>query len=219
MKFSQRTLQLLRNFSTIEESIMFRPGNLIATMSKGKSILAIAKIDTNIEKPFAISELGNFLSALSMFNEPELTQEDNWLTISEDSSKMNYVYSEPDCVIVATDKAVNLPSIDVEFEMKADVLTRLTKALSIIDAPMIAIRGDKEKIYLETIDPKNPTKSVYSVEVGETDKTFRMIIAATNIKLITGDYTVELCSRGFSHFKGVDIDYWIAMEANSTFEG
>lgn len=217
MKFSPRTIQLLRNFSTIEESIMFKPGNVIATRSKSKSILAKAKIDTELESSFAVAELGHFLSALSMFSDPELTPEQSWLKMSEGSSKMNYVYSDPECVIVAPDKPVTLPTIDVTFDLKADVLSRLIKALAITNAPMISVRGDKQSVYLETIDPKNPTKSTYSVMVGTTDKTFQLIIAAENVKLISDDYQVEVCSRGISHFIGTDVEYWIALESNSTF--
>ena len=219
MKFSQRTIQLLRNFSTIEESIMFKQGSTIATRSKSKSILARAKIDSTIEQQFAIAELGHFLSALSMFTDPELQPEDKWLKISEGKSKLNYVYSDPDCVIIAPDKDVTLPTVDVVFDLKSDVLARLIKALAITNAPMISVRGDKQTIYLETIDPKNPTKSTYSVSVGETEKKFQLIFAAENIKLIQDDYHVEICSRGISHFTGTDVEYWIALEQNSTFEG
>ena len=137
MKFSQRTIQLLRNFSTIEESIMFKQGSTIATRSKSKSILARAKIDSTIEQQFAIAELGHFLSALSMFTDPELQPEDKWLKISEGKSKLNYVYSDPDCVIIAPDKDVTLPTVDVVFDLKSDVLARLIKALAITNAPMI----------------------------------------------------------------------------------
>lgn len=219
MKFSARTLQILRNFSTIEKSILFKVGNSISTISSTKSVMAKATIDTEIDKQFAVADLPQFLGAISMFEDPELNTKDHWMEIRQGSAKMNFIYSEPSLVLVAPSKVVELPTPDVEFKLKSEVLTHTLKALSIIDAKHIVVRGDGENVYLEAADTGNSSKSTYSVTVGETEKNFRLIFAAENIKLLPDDYDVAISARGISHFKGSDVEYWIALNDDSTFQG
>lgn len=219
MKFSARTIQILRNFSTINESLIFKPGNQLKTISQTKNVLARAKIDTELDSSFAIFDLGQFLSAISLFEDPELTPGKSAMTISRGTEKISYTYSEPSLILAPPEKEIVLPTTDVQFEIKNDVLVRVQKALGIIGAPEIAVTGDNEKIYLEALNTKDVSKSNYRVEVGETDKKFRFIFLAENIKLLPGDYQVTISSKGLSHFKCEDVEYWVAVELNSTYEG
>lgn len=218
MKFSTRAIQILRNFSTINESLIFKPGNQLKTISQSKTILARATIDTEIESTFGIYDLGQFLSAISLFEEPEMSQGSHSMTISKGSEKINYIYSEPSLMLSPPEKEILLPTVDVVFELKNDVLTRVQKALGIIGAPEIAVTGDGETVYVEALDTKDSSKSTYRVEVGQTDKNFRFIFLAENIKLLPGDYNVSISAKGLSHFKGEDVEYWVAVEATSTFQ-
>lgn len=219
MKFSARTIQILRNFSTINESLIFKPGTQLKTISQSKTILARATIDSEIESTFGIYDLGQFLSAISLFEDPDLTPGTNAMTISRGSEKINYIYSEPSLMLSPPEKEIQLPSRDVEFELKNEVLVRVQKALGIIGAPEIAVTGDGDKVYIEALNTKDNSKSNYRVEVGDTDKNFRFIFLAENIKLLPGDYNVTVSSKGLSHFKGEDVEYWVAVEQHSTYEG
>ena len=219
MKFSARTIQILRNFSTINESLIFKQGNKLKTISQSKTILARATIDTDIESTFAIFDLSQFLSAVSLFEDAELKPEKSSMVISSGNEKIRYTFSEPSLILTPPEKEIVLPDPEVEFEIKNEVLTRVQKALGIIGAPEIAVTGDEGKIYLEALNTKDSSKSNYRVEVGETDKTFRFIFMAENIKLLPGDYTVAISSKGLSHFKSEDVEYWVAVEQHSTYEG
>jgi hypothetical protein len=64
---------------------------------------------------------------------------------------------------------------------------------------------------------KNPKDSSFSVEVGETTSEFNMIFLTENIRLLPGDYDVAISAKGFAHFAGEDIDYWITIEKDSSF--
>jgi hypothetical protein len=139
------------------------------------------------------------------------------MTITKGSEKINYTYSEMSLMLAPPEKGIQLPSRDVEFELKNEVLVRVQKALSIIGAPEIAVTGDGHQVYIEALNTKDQSKSNYRVEVGETDKNFRFIFLAENIKLLPGDYNVTVSSKGLSHFKGDDVEYWVAVEASSTF--
>ena len=66
MKLSDSTLSLLKNFSTINQSILFKQGNRLRTMSVMKNILAEATIDEELPKDFGIYDLSQFLNGLEL---------------------------------------------------------------------------------------------------------------------------------------------------------
>lgn len=217
MKFSARTVQILRNFSTINPSLVFKAGNQLRTMSSTRSILARAKIDVNVEQTFAIYDLAKFLSAVSMFEEPELVPTDKALIVTSGSERMSYTLAEPSLILSPPDRGIGEVAPDVAFTLNNDTFVRLMKALGIIGVPEVAVTGDGENIYLEAINVKNSSDSSYRVKVGETTKSFRLIFLAENLKLLPGDYEVCISAKGIAHFSGADIEYWVTIEANSTF--
>lgn len=219
MKFSAKTIQILRNFSTINQSIMFVPGRKLKTISPVSSIMAQAEIDVDVEEQFAIYNLAQFLGAISLFENPELTASKEEVIITNGSETIRYACAEPALIKVPPQKEIVLPSKDVFFSLKNDVLAKMQKALGIINAPEIAVSGDRNNIYLEALNTKDSSQSTYKVAVGHTDKSFRLIFRAENIKLLAGDYDVTMSSKGLAHFNGEGVEYWIVVEANSTFEG
>lgn len=219
MKFNSKDIQILRNFASINQSIVFKPGNTLKTISVSKTIIAQAKLSEDIESLFAIYDLPKFLSAVSLFDDPDLILNESSVTIKAGKEKLSYTYSEPSLILAAPDKNLKLPTIDVEFELKNDVLVRVQKAIGIIGSPEIAFVGDGEKIYVTTANSKDKTDSSFRVEVGETDKTFKMIYLTDNIKILPGDYQVTISSKGISQFTGENVTYWIVIESNSEFNG
>lgn len=219
MKFDTRALTILRNFTTINESIVFNPGSIIQSISPSRTILVKAKINTEVPVKFGVYDLGRFLSSISLFNEPDIHVDGKSVVIAEGNEKLNYTASEPSLIMTPPDKNIQLQSVDVKFNLESDTLTRVMKALSIIGVPEIVFTGDGKNIYLEALNSRDQSASNYKVQVGETDKTFKFIFLAENIKLLPGSYEVSVSSRGISHFKGDDIEYWVSVESNSTYEG
>lgn len=219
MKLNARTNQILKNFASINPSIMFKPGSKLSTISPGKTIMARANIDQEITSVFAIYDLSRFLGTVSLFTDPELNVHDKFMEIKQGARKLNYVFTEPSLIVTPPEKEIKLPDPEVKFTITADELQEVMKALSVLSLPEIAVVGADGKITVQAIDSKNPTGDIYSVEVGDTDAKFRMIIRAENIKLLPGDYEVEISSKGLSHFSTRDVEYWIAVESNSTYEG
>lgn len=220
MKLDQRTLQILKNFSGINPSILFRAGNVIKTITPTKTILAKATLEQEFPSSFAIYDLAKFLSVLSLFNDPDLEIGEKSVVIRSGGKKVNYVFADPNTIVAPKDdKEIKFPSPDVSFELTADALADATKALGVLRQPEIAFVGDGEKITLQTINSKDPTSDVYSVEVGETDKKFTFIFKAENIRLLPDTYSVDITSAGISRFVSKDLEYFIAIEQNSKFDG
>lgn len=219
MKFDSRTTQILKNFSTINPSILFKKGKTLSTISTGKTIMARAKLNHDIDGEFAIYDLSRFLGTISLFADPELSVNDKYMEIKEGRRKLNYTFTEPSLIVTPPEKEIKFPKADVAFNISALELQEVMKALSVLSLPEIAVVGDGTSITVQAIDSKNPSGDVYSVHVGETTNAFRMIIRADNLKLMQGDYAVEISSKGLSRFVGQDVEYFIAIESNSTFEG
>ena len=73
MKLSEKTLTLLKNFSNINQSILFKQGSSLRTISVMKNILAEATIDEDLPTDFGIYDLGQFLNGLALHNRPDLS--------------------------------------------------------------------------------------------------------------------------------------------------
>lgn len=219
MNFDNNTLQILKNFSSINNSIVFNPGTEIATIAESRSILAKATIEQEIEHTFAIYDLSKFLSTISLFDNPTFEIHEKHMIISKEGRKIKYVFADPSFISQPPKKKLNFPNPDVSFEVSAVQLQEIEKAIRILSLPEISIAGDGERITVNAIDSKNSGSDVYSIDMGETDKNFNLIIRAENIKVIPQTYQVEVTSAGLSKWSAPNMEYYITVEANSTFGG
>jgi hypothetical protein len=180
--------------------------------------MAKANVTTNFTQKFAIYDLNRFLSTISLFNDPELKFGEKFVNISDGNKmKTDYVYADENAITKVPEKSINLPSIDVTFTLNIQNLNEVEKAAGVLQLPEICVSGDGTNIYLKAVDSKNPSGDVFSIQIGETNKIFNAYFKYENIKIIPGDYEVNICSRGISHFSGKEAEYWIAVEQNSTF--
>jgi hypothetical protein len=217
MMLTPKTVQILKNFSNINPSILIKPGNVLATIATNKTVLAKANVDEEFERLVPIYALNRFLSAMSLFNAPNIEFGDNSAKISGERSSILYHYSDPQVILAPPEKEIKLPSVDVDTVVTNKAMQDVLKAMSVLGLPELAIVGDGENLTLQALDVKNSAADTFSVSIGETDKVFRAIFRAENIKIIDGDYQVQISSKGISKFIGPDVTYWIAIEQTSTF--
>jgi gp45 sliding clamp, C terminal len=219
MKLSENTINIFKNFASINPSVLVLPGNTISTVTPMKSMYAIASVEESFPRQFAIYELAKFLGITSLFKEPELDFGDKQVKIVSGRQTVNYTYADPS-MIVAPDpnKSINFPAADIEFSISQEELQKVVRATAVLQLPDIAVTGDGTNILVTATNSKNPTTDVFSIEVGKTDKTFKMIFVVENIvKLIPGDYNVMISSKGLSKWTTDKVLYYVATEANSNF--
>jgi len=217
MKIDTNTVNILKNFAKINPSIIIQEGNTLKTISTSKTVMAKAQVQTSFDKRFAIYNLDSFIANLSMFNDPEVKLGDAQLVIREGNLKQVIPFADESAIKAPPEKEINLPSIDVSFTLSQDHFKKIEKAAGINSLPEMVLVGDGSKLYLQADDTKLTNGNTFSIEVGETTKTFKAIFKLENIKIIPGDYEVSICSRGISHFSGKEAEYWIAVEQSSTF--
>ena len=220
MKLSDKTISLLKNFSSINQSILFKEGNKLRTISVMKNILAEATVSEDFSKDFGVYDLNQFLNGLSLYNNPELDfRNDGYVVIKEGKSRSKYFFADPNVIVSPPDKDISLPSEDVCFEVSTDQLDKLLKASSIYQSPDLSAIGENGVIKLVVRDKKNDTSNDYSVIVGETEAEFCFNFKVENIKILPGTYEVVVSQKLLSRFtaKNSDLTYYIAMEPDSTF--
>ena len=222
MKLSEKTVNLLKNFASINQSIAFKKGNTLRTMSVMKNILAEAEIEEEIPRDFAIYDLVQFLNGVTLHDNPsiEFPNESN-LTIREGKDrKTKYFFADPSVIVSPPEKSIELPSVDVEFTLKTAQFDKLRKAAAVSHLDDWSVIGKDGKIFLQVHDRKNDTSNGFSTLVGKTDKTFAMHFKVENIKIIPGSYEVKISRKLLSEFKSIEYDltYYIALEPDITWE-
>lgn len=216
MKLSNETREVLKNYSTINSNLLVKAGNTIATMSQMKNIVASATVPDTFEKEFAIYDLNEFLSAMSLFTDPELTFNDQSVRMSQGSTDLTYFYSDPS-VVTTPQKAVQMPSVDCSFTLTQATFTQIQKAAAVLGVPDMVLEVGHDGIMdLRVSDRKNDTSNNFSIEVGEGGTpNQKFYFKVENLKLLNGDYNVEVSTQGISRFTNTkkQVEYFIALEA------
>ena len=215
---SKPTLEILKNFCSINKSLVINPGNKLSTLSINKNILVYADVEESFDSQLSIYDLGVFLGGLSLFERPSIdTSRDNYVTVSDTKgrSKTKFFYADPDIITQPPEKEINLPSEDVKFRLESTALQQLQRAASVYQLPDLCLFGDGEKMNLCLTDKKNDTSNTYSIEVGKSDDEFCYCFKVENLKLLLGDYNVTLSKSNVALFQGEGIKYFIALEPNA----
>jgi len=220
MFLSSETVQILKNLSTINQSVLIKPGKTLNSMSVMKNILVKADIQEDFDRLVGIYDLNQFLNCLSLIPGAELTFGDSSITISDGKNSIDYRYSDPSVITAPPEKELKLPSEDVCVTLTEDHLEAVKKAAAVLQIPDVSLIGDGEKIYLTVRDKKNSGSNSYRVEVGITTDVFQFNMKVENLKLISGDYDVIISAKNLAFFTNHSrpVSYYIAMEPDSTFQ-
>jgi len=219
MKLSKETTEILKNFAAINPSLIFQAGNVQKTVSPQKTVLAKANVTESFDKEFAIYDLTQFISTVSMFEDPDLNLGDDSLTITNGKAKTTLRYAKTDLIQAPPAKEISLPSTEISFTLDASALQSALRAAGVLGLPEIALIGRKGKAYLAAIDSRNDGSNSFEYEVGQSEANYRMIFKIDNLKILNRDYEVRVSAKGISHFKSKtgDVEYWIATEQSSKY--
>ena len=223
MELCENTLDVLRNFSSINQNIMIRSGNNIKTMSVTRNMIATADVSEQFTKDFGIYDLNEFIGVLGLVDTPNLTFEDDFVIVQDSTgrSKIKYFYSAEETLTTAT-KDVKMPEADCKFTLDNSTLNKLKKAAATLGHKEVSIQAKDGVLSLSIIEKQNATSNAFSIDIdGEfkQDAVFNFIIDIANLKILPGDYDVEISSKLITQFKNKEIPltYWIALEKSSTY--
>ena len=219
MNISNETLDILRNFSSINSGLTVKAGNELATVSAMKNIYAKAIVPENFDKEHSIYDLSEYLGAVSLFDTPTFEFNAEKVIVSEGDNNVTYYYADPQMVI-SPQKDINMPEPEISFDLDEGVLESLLKASSVLSLPDMVLSSDGSTVVLTVKDKKNSTSNVFSKTVAQGNgSTYEMFLRMENVKVIPGDYTVFVSSKGIAQFtnRKQSVEYFIALEPDSNY--
>ena len=224
MKLSEHTVDVLKNFASINQNLVIKEGSTLTTMSAMKNIVAKAEVEESFDKEVAIYDLNEFLASISLFTSPILEFDDGFVTIKEENNPKNslkYFYSDPS-VVTSPNKTITMPSKEVSFKLNGENLNKLKRAAGVIQAPDLVLEKKNTDVFLTVKDKKNDTANTFSIDVDTVadGSDFKFFFKVENLKLMDGDYDVDISSKNISHLasSNKDVEYWVALEPESSYE-
>jgi hypothetical protein len=212
MRLSKETYTFLKNFSEINSNILIKPGNVIKTVSPQKNTYAEAKVQEEFETEISIWDLNKFLGIVSMFANPDLEFNENYVDISNGRSSVRYYYSEPELLTVPT-KDFKMPPVLVSFDLDENDLNEILKASRILQVSDVQILGEDGVLKIIVNDETNDTSNSFTVIIDENynGPDYDGMLNVSEIKFVPGSYSVSLTETvitKFSH-KTQNLTYYI----------
>lgn len=225
MQLTENTMNVLRNFSSINANFVARSGNNIKTMADSRSVVSSASLDQEFPKDFGIYDLNEFLSVLSLVDTPNLDFDEQFVTISDSSgrSKVKYFFSDPE-ILTSPKNDVKMPEGEVSFLLDANTIAHVKRASAALGHTTLSVEPDGASLKLSVFDENNATSNTYDTIIAGTfpeNANFKLIFNIAHLKLIAGDYNVSVSSKLVSRFDHTvdNIIYWIALEKSSDWSG
>lgn len=229
MKLSPFTIDVLKNFCSINVNLAFQPGKIIRTLGPARNIFAKAIIEDDLPQEFAIYDLTSFIQAITLFDDAELELHDKFVLVKYGTnSAIKYFYSDPSIVVAAPNKEIVLDEQVFTCDLAESTLNALMKVSAVLAAPQISIVSNKGNVVLLVSDVKNATSHSYKTPIGESKNSFNVILRVENFKLMPGNYTMTVgkkihkdkdnSSVAVVHWKNKDkpLEYFMTVEQGST---
>lgn len=219
---SDDTINVLKNFATINPNLVFTPGQKVKTISESKTILAQADITEDMPKEFGVYDLNEFLSVYNLVDTPTLTFEDKSVLINGANNQVvRYFFSEIE-ILTTPQKDIQMPDAELGFTLTDDILNQIRKAAAVLGHTELSLDGDNGVITASVVDTKDTTSNSFSYELDRDNackESFNFIVSIPNLKLLPGDYFVSISSKLISNWtnNNYPIEYFIALEKNSSF--
>ena len=221
MQISKSTIDILKNFSSINGSILVKPGNRLDTISITKNILASAEISETFDTEFGIYDVAEFLNVVTSeeFIGGDFTWEEKYVILSKDRAVCRYVYADSS-TIVSPENVVKMPDAEINFTLTQVDFNAVKNMSSALGKNDLALISDGVTTNLSVLDRKDPTTNNFEIVVGDGHpEKFSMYFKVENLKIMNGDYDVQIASSGISWLRHTEIpvEYWIALEPDSVY--
>jgi len=227
MKLTDMTVEVLKNYSTINSNIVFTEGNTISTIAESRNILATSTVDMTFATKFGVYDLNEFLGVIDLVDEPQIKVEETHAVISDSTgrSKIKYFFTDPAMVTTPTEsmleKARGMNNFVVHFTMDRDTMAKIKRASSALKHKELSITASDGAIRLTVLDKENTTSNTFSIDVPGTyeSEDFNFIYSIENLKVLPGDYEVGISTKQMSKWTNADknMTYWLALDKTTTY--
>ena len=221
IKLTAQTLDILKNFSSINSNLVVKAGEPLSTISEAKNIMALAEVSETFPCDFGVYDLSEFISMFSLLQDPDLEFKDDSVVFTSGRSKASYRFADQS-ILTSPKNKINMPSTDLSVKISSETLTQIRKAAGVLGHSIVSIQGDNGRVTLAVVDPKNSAANTFSVVLDDNNSqtgSFDLQFMIANLKVLPGDYEVSISSKLISHWKheSLPVQYYIALEKTSTF--
>jgi hypothetical protein len=220
MKLSNETLNILKNFSTINQNLEVKAGNKLTTVSATKTVLAKATLKEDFPQDFCVYDLNQFLLVYSMFKDNvELGFDDHNVIFKSGRKQSKYRKASRDTIVTPPEKEIKLTHVDYSFKLSESDYSDILKAANVLSSPNIALKSDGKDVILYAYDANDDAQHSTNIDVGTAEgQKFNIVFKTENLKMLAGSYDVQISFKGLAHFKNTkdDIQYWIAIEGKES---
>lgn len=225
MKLTPQFFEVIKNFSTITDGMVFVPGRIQTAITKhGNTTTYFAKgdVEIEIEQQFGIGNLAKFLSVLSLLKNPEITIDGQHLVaISEDQSiATQLALTNPDFIKwePKPEKYNNIQT-PIEFNMPWSSYISISKLYGVLGSSHYIFQGDGEKVILSVLaGSKNQSEGIStdlaSIDLGSCSESFKATILGERLKLLTNrDYKIRISRKGAFCLESDIVYYCLPVES------
>ena len=219
-KLTTQTLDILKNFASINSNLLIKANEPISTISEAKNIMAIAEVST-FDSTFGIYDLNEFISMFGLMDDPELHFSADSVSFQSGRSTASYRFADPS-ILTTPGSKIKMPASDLVVTISEEILTQIRKAASALGHTIVSITGADGIVTLSVGDPKNSSANTFSIVIDDANTqkaSFDLHFLIGNLKVVPGDYTVQVSSKLISHWQNTTqpVQYFIALEKTSAF--
>lgn len=211
MKLSSETIEILKNFATINPSLMVRKGNILRTVTANKTVMASATLKESFPAEFGVHDLTRLIMVLSAYDSPTIDFESGHVKISDGLSNTKYHHSAAETVTQPPAKDVEMPASCPTFTVSNQALVKVLRLSNGLGLPNIVLHGDGGKSFLTGTNVLEDAADSTSYEVGTSDSEYKAVFDIEHMKMLPRDYNVKV-APGVAYFESTqgDVRYWVA---------
>ncbi len=202
----QETLTVLKNFASINKCIRINEGNILTIFNPTIPLFAQAKVEDNFKKTFSIYDLNQWLSTLSLFNDPNIAFEEKQMIITSGRMSAKYRYSASSITADQPSKSPDVPPELFSFDMQKEQLSEILKASSVLGLKELEFSLNGLRTFTSDANG-NALDNEYTtaIEGLETtsDECESVKVKVEALKLLPLDYRVSITNKAVV-FKSVD---------------
>ncbi len=220
IEISQHTIDVLKSFTHINNSIRIAKGNRIRVMNVAETVFGDVTVPEEFPADVNVVDMGKMLA---VFNLPGLKKaeqkfidfQESHMVISGGRTRVKYRYTERSFVTPA-DMEFELENDDLTIELDWDTLNDFIRSCSQLQLTLVEVGASNGRAFIRGLNPELGDESNdYEMDLGETeyeDCTFGVMRSYMNFK--SGNYKLQIDGDGIAEFVDNDqqLKYHIGVE-------
>ena len=218
MRLSDTTTKVLKNFASINPSILLNEGQTIRTISPQKNVMAQAVTDEPITDSMCLYDINQFLNIAESIDDCVINVNASKAILSNPQNTQNSTvfFADPSVIVTPPEKNINVKNEQFTFNLSDKELVKILRMASLCNAEELILQQRNDGTVLcKVTNTANPTSNDFSLVVEATNSTGETELPATlevtKLNFIKDTYEVHVYEK-IVHFQGSIAEYWIAQK-------